>query len=278
MRTNAEELAIVSVMGEVSHPTVKMPRIDEDGKIHYVPGVGGITYNFTLGDSAFKLYGDHVEPDVSTKNKNKSENEAYMMLSCIGNEAIVVSGEAKGMKGFVIGKHGGVDHVLIHFPNLEKLSIGDKILVKARGQGLKVLDLPQIRIYNIDPELFEKVFRVDGGKLKIVVSSVIPASMMGSGIGTTNPTRSDYDINVTMEDAKNLNLRIGDFVAIEDHDSSHGLGQYRKGYITVGVIVHSGCFALGHGPGVVVVATGPEKFFDIDIGDRSNLKDFLEVV
>ena len=61
------------------------------------------------------------------------------MLSCIGNEASVVNGEAKGSKGVVTGKHGGIEHVLIDFQSkaLEKLIIGEKILVIAFWIGFE---------------------------------------------------------------------------------------------------------------------------------------------
>ena len=37
-------------------------------------------------------------------------------MSCIGNEAKVVSGAAKGKKGIITGKHGGCNHIIIDFP------------------------------------------------------------------------------------------------------------------------------------------------------------------
>jgi hypothetical protein len=79
------------------------------------------------------------------------------LLACIGNEAAVVSGEAKTSKGVVTGKQGGVEHVLVDFQpeTLEKLLPGDKILVKAFGVGLKLIDHPQIKVMNMDPHFLE---------------------------------------------------------------------------------------------------------------------------
>ena len=82
---------------------------------------------------------DHVEPGVSAENKENdvrtgvAANTAFNVLSCVGNEAIVVNGDGKGARGVVTGKHGGIEHVLIDFPSgiLDKLVLGDKILVKA---------------------------------------------------------------------------------------------------------------------------------------------------
>jgi hypothetical protein len=279
MRTNKERVVMISVLGEISHPTTRMPRLDGDGRAYYVPSVGGITYNFSLGDLAFKPYADHVEPDVSVKNKDKSENEALMALASIGNEATVISGDGKGLKGFVIGKHGGINHVLVHFPDKEKLSVGDKILIKAWGQGLKLTDYPDVAVYNIDPELFERIFREESGKILVPITTVVPGFMMGSGIGASNPTATDYDINTRDE---NLvaeygidKIRIGDIVAIDNHDCKYGVGGYKEGYISIGVVVHSNCILTGHGPGVVVILTGRKDRIKTFIDKSSNIKNYM---
>ncbi len=279
MKTNKDRVVEISVVGEISHPTVRMPRLDGEGNSYYVPSVGGITYNFSLGDLAFGPYGDHIEPDVSTKNKDKNENQAYLTLACIGNEAIVVSGEGKGMKGVVIGKHGGIDHVLIHFPDKEKLSVGDKILVKARGQGLIIEDFPEVSVYNIDPDLFERIFREENGKIVAPITTLVPGFMMGSGIGASNPTAGDYDVNTRDERLVKEHgidkVRIGDLVAIDNHDCRHGLGGYKEGHVTVGVVVHSNCVLTGHGPGVTVVLTGPKEKIELVRDENANIKNFL---
>ncbi len=279
MRTNKERVVLISVLGEISHPTVRMPRLDGEGKAYYVPSVGRITYNFSLGDPAFKPYADHVEPDVSIKNKDKGENEALVSLASIGNEAIVVSGDGKGMKGFVIGKHGGINHVLVHFPDKEKLSVGDKILIKAWGQGLKLLDHPEVSVYNIDPELFERIFREEDGKIVAPIVVTVPGFMMGSGIGATNPAATDYDINTRDENlVKEYGIdrvRIGDLVAIDNHDCRYGVGGYKEGFISIGVVVHSNCILTGHGPGVVVVLSGPKENIRTVFDEEANIKNFM---
>ena len=47
--------------------------------------------------------------------------------------------------------------MLVDFPPevLEKLVIGDRILVKAFGVGLKLVDFPEIKVLNMDPALLE---------------------------------------------------------------------------------------------------------------------------
>ncbi len=282
MRTNKDLLVKISIQTEIIHPSVRTPVLDGEGKAYYFPGVGGITYNFGLGSNAFEIHGDHIEPDVSTRNKDKDFNQTCMVLACIGNEATVISGDEKGMKGYVIGKHGGIDDILVWFPDKEKLAIGDKIQIKAYGQGLELLDYPQIKVFNIDPELLEKIEIIEEkGKIKFPVVAKVPAHLTGSGIGAGNPAATDYDINTyDMDLIKKLGLnklRIGDFVVIEDHYSGYGVGGYRKGAISIGIIVHSNCFKTGHGPGMVVVMTAPKKVIEPVIDESANIKKYLGI-
>ncbi|QTA37361.1 DUF4438 domain-containing protein [Thermosipho ferrireducens] len=280
MRTNKEKVVKLSILVEIAHPLVRIPSLNHEGKPYYFPGVGGITYNFGLGDNAFAMHGDHIEPDVSTKNKDGNFNSTCMTLACIGNEATVISGEAKGLKGFVIGKHGGINHILVYFPEKEKLTIGDRIQIKAYGQGLELLDYPQVKVYNIDPELFEKLpLEEKEGKIHIPVTAIIPAHLTGSGIGSTNPAGTDYDINThDMEEIKKHNIdkiKIGDLVAITDHFSGFGVGGFKKGAVSIGVVVHSNCIKTGHGPGIVVIMTSPENTIVPVLSDNANIKQWL---
>ncbi len=111
-----------------------------------------------------------MEPGVSIENKEndarsgQAANTALNVLSCIGNKATVVNGDAKGAEGTVTGKHG-IEHVLVDFPSevLEKLTLGDKILVKAFGVGLKLVDFPEIKVLNMDPALLDALeYRTEG--------------------------------------------------------------------------------------------------------------------
>ena len=161
LKTNVEKLVKISVMGEVASPFVSRSvyNVSATGTPSILPGVGGITYNLRVGDPACGWEADHVEPCVSTENKENDArhgqiaNTAFNILSCVGNEATVVTGDAKGSKGVVTGKHGGIEHVLVDFQPeiLEKLLLGDKILVKAYGVGLKLTDFPDIKVMNMDP-------------------------------------------------------------------------------------------------------------------------------
>lgn len=283
LKTNKESVVKISVSGEVSHPLQRSPfRLEVDGTPRIFPGVGGITYNFALGDSAFKMTGDHVEPDVSTRNPDNDKNGAYVSYSCIGNRAVIISGDAKGEQGIVIGKHGGINHVLIHFTQetKEKMVIGDKMQVIGYGQGLILEDYPTIRVYNIDPDLLERIpVKEIDGKIRFPVKAIVPGYLMGSGSGSGNPSGGDYDI-ITNDRAlirrTGLDrLRIGDFVALENHNDSFGLGGYMEGSVTLGVVVHSDCIITGHGPGVTVIMADGNGIIVPEISERSNIIDFI---
>ena len=107
---NRERLVAISVMGQIHHPTIGHSgtfKLCHDGTSGVLPSVGGITYNVKLGDCVYDKVCDHVEPGISMKNPDPKENDALVMLACIGNKARVVSGDAKGAAGFVTGFHGG---------------------------------------------------------------------------------------------------------------------------------------------------------------------------
>jgi hypothetical protein len=192
LRTNADKLVKISVMGEVASPVVgrSVYNISATGTPSILPGVGGIIYNLRVGDPACGWEADHVEPGVSLENKEndprhrQGANAAFNVLSCVGNEAIVVNGDAKGAKGVVTGKHGGIEHVLVDFQpeTLEKLMLGDKILVRAFGVGLKLTDFPDIKVMNMDPSFLEALNpKPNGEKLEVPVAHIVPAAIMVQG-------------------------------------------------------------------------------------------------
>jgi len=283
LKTNKDVLPIISVQGAVSSPIARGngARINPDGHPEFFPGTGGIIYNIKIGDNAIKWVGDHLEPGVSSKNSDADKNGAYMLYSCVGNEATVVSGDAKGAKGFVVGKHGGIDHVMIHFDDetLEKLLIDDKIQVKACGQGMKLAEHPEVVLRSLSPELLDKMnITVKDGKLQIGVAKIAPAAIMGSGLGHVSTASGDYDI--TLHDQKITKeygldeLRFGDIVAITDADNRIGRN-YMTGAMTIGVISHSDCCVPGHGPGVTTLMSALDGKIEVFIDPKANLKDMF---
>lgn len=284
LKTNKEKLVMQSVQGKIHHPMGKNYRVNYDGEPMMLPATGGITYNFRVGDSAFDLIGDHVEPGVSIRNEERIENDALMNLACIGNKAVVVSGEAKGSEGFVTGSHGGIEHTLIDFDkeDMFKMAIDDKILVRSYGQGLRLEGYyPDIKVMNIDPNLFENIsIEEKNGKLIVPVAYKIPAYLMGSGVGSASAYNGDYDIMTSdLDEVKRLGLdklKFGDLVLIENHDNSYGR-TYLKGAVSIGVIVHSNCIKSGHGPGVTTILTSKKPLIEAKIDKNSNIKKYFQI-
>jgi hypothetical protein len=290
LKTNAEKLIKISVMGEIASPTIRsVYNVSATGKPLVLPGVGGITYNLRVGDPACGWEADHVEPGVSVENKEndarsgQAANTAFNVLSCVGNLATVATGEAKGAKGVVTGKHGGIEHVLVDFPVevLENLLLGDRILVKAYGTGLKLMDFPEIKVFNMDPGLLEAWNpKPNGDKLEVPVTHIVPAAIMGSGLGANQVNSGDYDIQLfdsgVVEQYGLESLRLGDLVAIIDADHSFGR-IYRQGSVSVGVVVHSNCVTAGHGPGVTTLMTSSDGKIVPQISRNANVASLLKL-
>ncbi|MBQ1770596.1 MAG: DUF4438 domain-containing protein [Clostridia bacterium] len=284
---NRDRLVMQGVMGQIKHPMMKeLPfRIDCDGVGHIIPNTAAITYNVKIGDSVYGWECDHVEPGVSITNPNsKKENDSLNMLSCVGNVATVVTGDAKGEKGFVTGTHGGVEHLLIYFPQstIEKLTYDDKILVRAFGQGMKIEGFEKtVYALNLDPAVFDRMgIKAENGKLIVPVAGKVPAYLMGSGYGEASSEHGDYDIMTQdWEEIKRCkldHLRFGDFVLLENCDNAYGRG-YLTGARTIGVIVHSDCIRKGHGPGVTALLTSRTPVIEGVISEHANLADIMGV-
>lgn len=285
LKTNKEKLVQISVCGEITHPKNNFPRITTEGKIKFLPGTGGITYNVKIGDKASGFVADHVEPGVSVSNLDTMKNNGLNILTSVGNSAKVISGDGKGDTGYVTGMHGGIEHVLIYFPQetLEKLAIGDKIQIKSWGTGLELEDYPDVKVYNTDPDLLDKlkIKELEDGTLEVPVTATVPAHLMGSGIGAITSHRGDYDImsdDKEAYDASNLGeLRLGDIVLLQDCDNSYGRG-YLKGAVSIGVVVHSDCVITGHGPGVTTLLTCQSPKIKGVIDSSANIGKYLEIL
>lgn len=282
LKTNCNDLPILLVQGQVRHSKGSAAyRHTIDGEPFTLPGTGGITLNARIGDRCVGWAADHLEPGVTARNENDEYNAALQGLSCIGNTAIVASGDAKGARGFVTGKHGGCEHLLCWFDQeaMEKMSIGDKIDVRSQGQGMKLLDYPDILLRNMSPELLEKMNITEAdGKLRVGVAKIVPGCIMGSGLGASTSYYGDYDI--TLHDKKLTaeygleQLRFGDIVAILDADTRYGRN-FITGAVTIGVVVHSDCILSGHGPGVTTLMTCKTPLIEAVIDGGANLADYF---
>lgn len=291
LKTNKDKLVKVSVIGEVVSPVIgdTVYKITADGEPVILPGVGGITYNIRVGDPACGWMADHVEPGVSLENRvsdsrsPRGQSNALNVLSCIGNEALVVKGDAKGEKGVVVGKHGGIEHVMVDFQPavMERLVIEDRVQIKAYGVGFQLLDIPDVKVYNMSPEFLDTIGpRIAKGMLEVPVTHEVPAAIMGSGLGSSQTSSGDYDITMfcaeTVKECGLEDLRLGDLVAIRDADSSYGR-IYRKGSVTVGIVTHSDCVIAGHGPGVTTLFTSTKGLIKPVISKDANVAKLLRL-
>ena len=286
LRINRSELVVTAVSGEAAPPLLNTGLYDVsfEGEALIVPSVGGINPNVRVGDGAFAFRADHVEPGVSIRHADDRQNLSLNVFSCIGNPAVVITGDAKGARGRVTGKHGGVEHVMVDFEPevMRKMALGDKIQVWACGLGLQLLDAPHIRVFNADPDFLDAwgLEPASGGRLAVPVAKIVPAAVMGSGLGRPTVVRGDYDIQ-TFDDAMAeryglRDLRLGDIVAITDADHSYGR-IYRTGAIAVGVVVHGSSYVAGHGPGVTSLLSSVEGRIEPVVDAKANLAELLRL-
>ncbi len=124
---------------------------------------------------------------------------------------------------------------------------------------MKLMDFPEVKVMNMDPSFLKALKpKAQGDKLEVPVTHLVPAAIMGSGLGSNQTFSGDYDIQLfdekVIEQYGLEDLRLGDLVAIIDADHSFGR-IYRQGAITVGIIVHTNCVTAGHGPGVTSLFT-----------------------
>lgn len=281
LQTNQQQLVMTGVQGGVAPAHQWAPfEVGSNGEVFSWPSTGGITYNVKIGDSVFGWAGDHIEPGVSScfTHKNKKAESGYQFLSCCGNQVRVLTGAAKGSMGHVLGHHGGVDHLMLDFPDtvLDQLSYDDRFLIRATGQGLKLIDHPEVFIYNIDPGLFSRwgLNEREDGCIEVPVNVIVPGYAMGSGIGALSVVTGDYDIlcqdaSVVEEFAMDR-LRFGDFVAVLDHDNRYGR-TFRRGAVTIGMVIHSDSLLAGHGPGMMSIMSACDRKLVPVIDDRANM-------
>ncbi|HEV8021463.1 MAG TPA: DUF4438 domain-containing protein [Candidatus Lustribacter sp.] len=284
LATNRSRLVVMPVHGEVAAPSVpgSIYDVGHDGVARVLPSVGGISLNVRVGDGAFAFVGDHIEPGVSTRHPDDKVNVGYCVYACVGNRATILSGEAKGESGTVTGKHGGIEHVMIDFTPaiMEKMALGDKIAVRSVGLGLELDGATDVRVFNCDPDLLEKLVVKRGAKFEVPVARFVPAAIMGSGLGRATVARGDYDIQcfdpVMVKEYGLDELRFGDIVAIVDADHSYGR-IYRTGAVSIGIVAHGSSDIAGHGPGVTSLMTSPSGAIVPELDAGANIATLLNL-
>lgn len=134
---------------------------------------------------------------------------------------------------------------------------------------------------NVDPRFVAALkLKSKGGKLEVPVTHVIPAALMGSGLGQNHAYSGDYDVQLFDEKARKKygldSLRLGDLVAILDADHTYGR-IYRQGAVSVGVVVHTNCMSAGHGPGVTTLFTSSVGKIAPRVDAKANIASVLKL-
>jgi hypothetical protein len=283
VRTNGDRLVTQTLAGEVWPPLGDRNgyRVDADGTPFLLPGMGGVTLGVHCGDPATGYATDHLEPGLSVRHRDDRANMALQFLTCVGNVVTVRSGPAAGAVGRVIGQHA---YVLVDMPggDMEDVCTGDQVLVQARGQGLKLLDHPDVVVKNLDPDLAAAMDweTLADGRLRVPVAARVPASAVGAGAGMVSEFANTDLMGAYPGQAEDLTLgleglRIGDLVVLEDQDHRFGRG-FRPGFVTVGVISTGHCRLFGHGPGPSSLMSGPAEAFDLVTDADANLATYFK--
>jgi hypothetical protein len=276
LRTNADALVEMAVQGAVTQPTLRQPGYipDNDGIAVVVPGMAGIVYNVRTGDPAFGWAGDHVEPGVSMDVSDDGQHHAIHYLACIGNEAVVTSGLAAGARGIVSGEHA---RLLVDFPDrvYDALNVGDSILVRTHGRGLKLLDYPHIELKKMSPRLLKamRIKVLDKRRISVPVAIELPIRIMGSG-AELNSEYVDQDLmsgdRALMKETGIDQMRLGDLIAIRHADHRWGRS-YREGAVSIALCIHGDSVMTGHGPGILTLMTCPEPCIEWTIDPKANI-------
>ena len=261
-------LVAVNLVGTVEQAEVGSEpyRVSRDGQPYVPVGDGGIVLGVRLGDTACGLDTDHVAPGACIVGRDDAAAHALAAYACIGNRVEVRSGAAAGAIGAVVGKRGEGNRVIVSFaqPDLARLRPGDQISVRACGQG-STAPVPEVTSLNAAPGLLEALAIEPAGELvRVPVRAVYPSKFIGNGIG--RPT-SMWAVELTLArgpgSSSGPQLKLGDLVAVTDLDTRFNAG-YRRGWITVGLIVHGTSPLPGHGPGITPILTGPAARFELE--------------
>jgi hypothetical protein len=282
LNTNADRLVELAVGGHISQPSYRRPGYspDNEGIARVLPGMAGVVYNVRIGDPAFGWAADHVEPGVSIAHQNLGVDFALHYLTCIGNRAMVTSGEAKGEHGIVTGEHA---RLLVDFGSEvnELLCVGDAIQIRTKGRGLMLQDYPHIHLKKCSPELIEgiPIETIDHSRIRVPVTMTLPVQVMGSG-AELNAEYVDQDLmsgdQALMTELGIDQMRLGDLVAIEHAD--HRFGRtYREGAVSIALCIHGDSVMTGHGPGMLTLMTCEESAIEWVIDPEANISRYLGI-
>jgi hypothetical protein len=155
------------------------------------------------------------------------------------------------------------------------------VQIYACGQGMRLLEHPEIAIMNCSVRLLRRWgLQSEGHRVVAPVTHLMPAAIMGSGLGRNNSYLGDCDIQLFDPEIVRRfrldRLRFGDLVAIADADHRFGRS-FRTGAMTIGVVIHSDSTVSGHGPGVTTLLTGEMRHLVPLRDPRANLAEVLGI-
>lgn len=260
----------VNLTGVVEHPRLGAHpyRVDRQGRPYVPAGDGGVVLGLHLGDSVFAHDADHAAPGACLVHPEPPARAALTALSCAGNRAVVRSGTQAGAGGAVLGKRGEAGRVVVTFPPevLVGLRPGDEVLVRAEGQGATLEGRPEVAVMNVSPQLLARlpVAEAGAGALQVSVRCEVPSRLAGNGVG--RPAHMwDLDLQVQGDDDGGAGgIRLGDLVAVADLDARHNVG-FRRGWRTIGLIVHGSSPQPGHGPGLMPLFSAPAPALEAEV-------------
>jgi hypothetical protein len=131
--------------------------------------------------------------------------------------------------------------------------------------------VPGVTQLNAAPGLLRALgVTVGGDRIVAPVRGVWPSRYVGNGIGRPALMWSlELSVARPPDPPEATELQIGDLVGIADLDARFNAG-YRRGWLTIGVVVHGGSPLPGHGPGVNALLSGPAERFDVTIGGSAH--------
>jgi len=285
---NQADLVSVSIGGVIAHPgfpglPAEPYRLSAEGKPFLLPTFGGIVYNVSVGDRAFGWAADCIHPGVSIRGTDDTKNRGLNVFACVGNVAVVMTGQAQGTKGVVTGKSGRFsEQVIVHFPKeaRRKMAVGDQIVIRSLGTGMEIAGHEAIACKGLSPDLLTALpSKVEDGVLKIGVVATVPAHLVGAGAGLTSEGGSLHMQSTDRQALKEAGLdqlRLGDVVAIENTDSRYNHG-YLRGAMSIGVVGQSDGPRAGYGPGITVVMTAPKGELGCYQAPGTNIADLLKL-
>lgn len=252
-----------TLLGVVETPALRANPylVDSDGRPFLPVGDAGVVLGPKLGDGVFAFDADHAAPGVTLVHPDQAARHALTTFSCLGNEIVVRTGAAAGAIGRVLGKRGEAGRVIAVFGSgvLERLTPGDTMAVRAYGQGA-TLPVDGVSMINLDPGLLRALPVGIGPPVSVSVRERLPSHVAGNGLG--RPAQQwDIDLQLGPESS---GVRLGDLLCVDDLDVRHNAG-YRKGWLSVGVVVHGSSPLPGHGPGLMPILCGPATAFDIAV-------------